>query len=104
LVVLAQKFFSKDRGWPVPSKFAHIYKNLLGNCPYQAFFDAETLCCLANEANVSKLMELQGQKAAKFFNVTFRGNGRNKLGNKIIKLLLYGEKSLLKNESSFSVA
>jgi hypothetical protein len=85
-VVLAQRAFTKDRGWPVPSKFADLYDNLLGNCPYQAFFDAESLCHSDNEANVSKLLGLQGQQAADFFNVTFRGNGRNKLGNYIIKL------------------
>jgi len=32
---VAQKLLTKDRGWPVPSKFAHVYENLLSNCPYQ---------------------------------------------------------------------
>ena len=32
---MAQKLLTKDRGWPAPSKFAHVYENLLSNCPYQ---------------------------------------------------------------------
>jgi hypothetical protein len=82
---MAQKLFTKDRGWPVPSKYAYLYENLLGHCPYEAFFDTESLCHKDNEANVSKLGELQGEKATEFLNVTFRGR-QNKSGNKIIKL------------------
>jgi hypothetical protein len=67
-VVLAQKVFTKDRGWPVPSKFAHIYENLLGHCPYQMFFDTESLCNSDNEKNVTKLLAMQGQEATDFFN------------------------------------
>jgi hypothetical protein len=77
---MAQQLFTKDREWPVPSKFAYIYENLLGHCPYQAFFDTESLCHKDNETNVSKLGELQGQNAAQFFNATFRGgNGRREI-------------------------
>ena len=88
IVVMCQKLFTKDRGWPVPSKYAYLYENLLGHCPYEVFFDTESLCHKDNEANVSKLGELQGKKAVEFFNVTFRGGRQNKSGNKIIKLLL----------------
>jgi len=71
---MAQKFFTKDKGWPVPSKFAHVYEELLGNCPtaYKRFFDVASLCHSENEANVSKLTKLEGQEADEFFNMTFR--------------------------------
>ena len=81
IVVMCQKLFTKDRGWPVPSKYAYLYENLLGHCPYEVFFDTESLCHKDNEANVSKLGELQGEKATDFFNVTFRGGRQNKSGN-----------------------
>ena len=81
IVVMIQKGFTKDRGWPVPSKYAYLYENLLGHCPYEAFFDTDTLCHKDNATNVSKLGELQGEKATDFFNVTFRGGCQNKSGN-----------------------
>jgi len=81
IVVLIQKVFTKERGWPVPSKYAYLYENLLGHCPYEAFFDTESLCHKDNATNVSKLGELQGEKAVEFFNVTFRGGRQNKSGN-----------------------
>jgi hypothetical protein len=79
---MAQKFFTKDKGWPVPSKFAHVYEELLGNCPtaYKRFFDVASLCHSENEANVSKLTKLEGQEADEFFNMTFCQ------GKKIIKI------------------
>jgi len=76
LVVLAQKCLSKDGGWPVPSKYAHVYENLLANCPYKHFFDTDTLCNSANAENVSQLSKRDGKDARDFFNATFRnGNG-----------------------------
>jgi len=78
---MCQKLFTKDRGWPVPSKYAYLYENLLGHCPYEVFFDTESLCHKDNATNVSKLGELQGKKAVEFFNVTFRGGCQNKSGN-----------------------
>jgi hypothetical protein len=69
----------------VPSKYPYIYENLLGNCLYQAFFDSTSLCHLDNAKNISKLTELQGQKAANFFNITFRRCSLGALGNKILK-------------------
>ncbi len=82
MIVLAQKIFTKDKGWPVPSKCAHVYEELLGNCPtaYKRFFDVTSLCHSENEANVSKLMRLQGQEADDFFNTTFCQ------GKKVIKI------------------
>ena len=80
---MIQKGFTKERGCPVPSKYAYPYENLLGHCPYEAFFDTDTLCHKDNATNVSKLGELQGEKATDFFNVTFRGAAKT---NQAIKL------------------
>jgi hypothetical protein len=80
---LAQKVFTKDNGWLVPSKFAQLYENLLSNCPYKQFFDTESLCHSDNEKNVSKLLEKQGQEAINFFNARFCGSTQIGLGIKL---------------------
>jgi hypothetical protein len=73
---MAQKCLSTDGGWPVPSKYAHVYKNLLANCPYKQFFDIDTLCNSANAENISQLSKREGKDAQDLFNATFRnGNG-----------------------------
>jgi hypothetical protein len=101
-VVLAQQCFTKDKGWPVPSKFAHLYENLLEHCPYRQFFDTESLCHSDNEKNVSKLLEKTGQEAVDYFNATFRGSNRIGQRNEIIKLLLCVKNFVKKNKSLFS--
>jgi hypothetical protein len=82
--VLGQKWVSKNGNWPEPSKYAHVYENLLANCPYRKFFDTATLCDPANAKSVRQLSQLQDEdekKAKAFFNATFRS------GTNVIKAL-----------------
>jgi hypothetical protein len=85
IILLVQKAVSKNRGWPEPSKFAHLYENLLANCPYKEFFDTASLCDPANADSVRQLTLLEGTAATSFFNATFR-SARSRSGNNIMKL------------------
>lgn len=76
----------------MPSKFAHLYENLLEHCPYRQFFDTESLCHSDNEKNVSKLLEKTGQEAVDYFNATFRGSNRIGQRNEIIKTFIVCKK------------
>ncbi len=71
--VVGQRCVSKNRNWPEPSKYAHVYENLLANCPYKQFFDTDTLCNPANAESVWQLSQMEDEDEAKaFFNATFR--------------------------------
>jgi hypothetical protein len=81
--VLGQRWLSKNKGWPEPSKHAYLYENLLANCPYKMFFDTETLCNPANAESIRHLTQIEDEEQAKtFFNATFRS------GTNVIRLYL----------------
>ena len=80
--VAGQKCSSKNGNWPEPHKYAHVYEQLLANCPYRQFFDTKTLCDPANAESVRQLSLMEDEEKAKnFFNATFRS------GTNVIKAL-----------------